>query len=96
MILVAGGTGDLGGRVVRLLRGQGHQVRCLARAETQESALGQLGAAAVRGELTEPRTLPPACQAQTPLLQVSLRWDAGLRALATPPSVRPDALQETQ
>jgi uncharacterized protein YbjT (DUF2867 family) len=32
MILVAGGTGDLGGRVVRLLRGQGHQVRCLARA----------------------------------------------------------------
>jgi uncharacterized protein YbjT (DUF2867 family) len=66
MILVAGGTGDLGGRVVRLLRGQGHQVRCLARDETQESALGQLGAAVVRGDLTEPRTLPPACEAQTP------------------------------
>jgi uncharacterized protein YbjT (DUF2867 family) len=42
MIHVAGGTGDLGGRVVRLLRRQGHQVRCLARAETQESALGSL------------------------------------------------------
>jgi uncharacterized protein YbjT (DUF2867 family) len=96
MILVAGGAGDLGGRVVRLLRGQGHHVRCLARAETQESAFGQLGAAVVRGDLTEPRTLPPTCEAQTPLLQVSLRWHAGLRALATPPSVRPDAFQETQ
>lgn len=95
MILVAGGTGDLGGRVVRLLRGQGHHVRCLARAETQEPALGQLGAAVVRGDLTEPRTLPPACKAQTPLMQVSLRWDASLKALATPPSVRPDAFQET-
>ena len=86
MILLVGGTADLGGRVVHLLRGQGHQVRCLAWAETQESALGQLGAAVVRGELTEPRTLPPACEAQTPLVQVSLQWDGGLRALATPPS----------
>jgi hypothetical protein len=44
--------------------------------------------AVVRGDLTEPRTLPPAYEAQTPLLQVTLRWHAGLRAVATPPSVR--------
>jgi uncharacterized protein YbjT (DUF2867 family) len=31
MILVAAGTGDLGDRVVRLLSGQGHHVRCLYR-----------------------------------------------------------------
>src|SRR5680860_629775 len=31
MILVVGGTGDLGGRVVRILSEQGHRVRCLVR-----------------------------------------------------------------
>jgi uncharacterized protein YbjT (DUF2867 family) len=62
MILVVGGTGELGGRVVRLLDGRGHEVRCLVRPETDNAQLLQLGAAVVRGDLTEPLTLPPACQ----------------------------------
>jgi uncharacterized protein YbjT (DUF2867 family) len=61
MILVAGGTGNLGGRVVRLLLEQGRQLRCLVRPDTDEARLLQLGAAVVPGDLTAPRTLSPAC-----------------------------------
>ena len=62
MILVVGGTGDLGGRVVRLLREGGHEVRCLVRPATDDSGVLALGATVVRGDLTEPDTLGPACQ----------------------------------
>jgi uncharacterized protein YbjT (DUF2867 family) len=62
MILVVGGTGDLGGRVVRLLRAGGHEVRCLVRPGTDDSGVLALAATVVRGDLTEPDTLGPACQ----------------------------------
>lgn len=65
MILVVGGTGDLGGRVVRLLRAQGQEVRCLVRPGTDDSAVLALGATVVRGDLTEPDTLGPACHGVT-------------------------------
>lgn len=61
MILVVGGTGDLGGRVVRLLREQGHAVRCLVRPSTHDAALLAAGAQVVRGDLVRPETLAPAC-----------------------------------
>jgi uncharacterized protein YbjT (DUF2867 family) len=61
MILVVGGTGELGGQVVRLLCERGQEVRCLVRPETDIATLLQLGATVVRGDLTEPHTLPPAC-----------------------------------
>jgi uncharacterized protein YbjT (DUF2867 family) len=62
MILVVGGTGDLGGRVVRLLRERGQAVRCLVRAGSDDAALRSLGVEVVRGDLTEPDTLTAACQ----------------------------------
>ena len=62
MILVVGGTGDLGGRVVRLLRESGREVRCLVRPATDDSGVLALGATVVRGDLTEPNTLGPACE----------------------------------
>ncbi|WP_350281395.1 SDR family oxidoreductase [Kribbella sp. HUAS MG21] len=69
MLLVVGGTGDLGGRVVRLLAGQGHQVRCLVRDEASglavETVRGDgsgLGVETVRGDLTDPASLRAACQ----------------------------------
>lgn len=62
MILVVGGTGDLGGRVVRLLREGGHEVRCLVRPGTDDSGVLALGATVVRGDLTEPDSLVRACQ----------------------------------
>jgi uncharacterized protein YbjT (DUF2867 family) len=65
MILVVGGTGDLGGRVVRRLREQGHDIRCLVRARTDDAALRALGVEVVRGDLTEPDTLKGPCEGVT-------------------------------
>jgi uncharacterized protein YbjT (DUF2867 family) len=61
MILVVGATGDLGGRVVRLLRQQGEQVRCLVRPASEDSELRALGASIAPGDLTEPASLRDGC-----------------------------------
>ncbi|MDX6252732.1 MAG: hypothetical protein QOF10_6092 [Kribbellaceae bacterium] len=61
-MLVVGGTGELGGRVVRLLREQGIGVRCLVRAGSDDAGLRLVGADPVRGDLTEPESLLAACQ----------------------------------
>ncbi|WP_168218406.1 SDR family oxidoreductase [Nocardioides eburneiflavus] len=66
MILVVGGSGDLGSRIVRRLRTDGAQVRCLVRPGTDASVLRELGVEVVPGDLTEPASLAAACQgAQT-------------------------------
>ena len=60
MILVCGATGDLGGRIVRLLLGNGQQVRALVRPATDAVALQDAGVEVVGGDLREPATLGPA------------------------------------
>lgn len=62
MILVVGGTGDLGNRVVRRLRDGEHEVRCLVRPDTDAVALRDLEAEVVRGDLADPTSLPEACE----------------------------------
>ncbi|RAX47132.1 hypothetical protein DQ354_02750 [Arthrobacter sp. AQ5-06] len=62
MILVVGATGDLGGRVARLLRSDGQDVRCLVRRHSDDAGLRGIGADIARGDLTEPATLAAACQ----------------------------------
>ena len=64
-ILVVGGTGQLGGRVVALLQGRGEVVRCLVRAATDDSGLRAAGVEIVRGDLTDPISLPGACAGVT-------------------------------
>jgi uncharacterized protein YbjT (DUF2867 family) len=56
MILVVGGTGELGGQVVRLLTGQ-TEVRCLLRVGKQVADVD-----VVRGDLTDPASLRAACR----------------------------------
>ncbi len=65
MILVVGGTGDLGGRVVRRLADAGQQVRCLVRAGSDTTALRGLGVELVEGDLTDPASLRAACEGVT-------------------------------
>ena len=62
MILVVGGSGDLGSRIVRRLRDADHEVRCLVRPRTDAGPLRDLGAEVVRGDLTDPTSLPTACE----------------------------------
>jgi len=62
MILVVGGTGELGGRVVRLLRERGQGVRCLVRPGSDDAQLRRLDVDVVRGDLTDRESLPAACE----------------------------------
>lgn len=57
MLLVVGGTGDLGGRVVRLLTARQSEVRCLSRTGTQLTDV-----VVVQGDLTDPASLRAACR----------------------------------
>jgi uncharacterized protein YbjT (DUF2867 family) len=62
VFLVVGGTGELGGRIVRLLRTDGHDVRCLVRPGSDDSSLRQVGASVIRGDLTDAPSLRVACE----------------------------------
>jgi uncharacterized protein YbjT (DUF2867 family) len=62
MILVVGGTGQLGARVVKGLVERGESVRCLVRSETTDGDLRKLGAEVARGDLAEHATLQLACE----------------------------------
>jgi uncharacterized protein YbjT (DUF2867 family) len=60
MILVCGATGELGGRIVRLLVASGQRVRALVRPATDAASLLDAGVEVARGDLREPATLIPA------------------------------------
>jgi uncharacterized protein YbjT (DUF2867 family) len=62
MILVVGGTGQLGARVVQLMCDRGAPVRCLVRPGSDDAALRDLDVNVVRGDLTDQETLPDACR----------------------------------
>jgi len=62
VFLVVGATGELGGRIVRRLRADGHDVRGLVRPGTDDSGLREVGATVVRGDLTDPTSLRVGCE----------------------------------
>jgi NADH dehydrogenase len=62
MILVCGGTGELGGRIAHQLLAGGASVRALVRPGSDARALEQVGVQVVRGDLREPGTLPAALE----------------------------------
>jgi len=59
VILVTGATGYVGGHLVARLAGEGNAVRCLVR---DPEARLPAGVEAVRGDVTEPRSLPAAVE----------------------------------
>ncbi|SHG75109.1 Nucleoside-diphosphate-sugar epimerase [Chryseolinea serpens] len=59
-VLVTGATGKVGSRFVSRILAKGHDVRILVRDAVKASALVELGAKVVVGDLNSPDTLPPA------------------------------------
>jgi len=59
-VLVTGGTGYVGSRLVQALRARGVRVRVLARPTADVARVEALGAAVVRGDVTAPATLSSA------------------------------------
>jgi NADH dehydrogenase len=59
MILLCGGTGELGGRIARLLHERGRAFRVLVRPQTDGSGLAALGEV-VQGDLRSSESLLPA------------------------------------
>jgi pimeloyl-ACP methyl ester carboxylesterase/NAD(P)-dependent dehydrogenase (short-subunit alcohol dehydrogenase family) len=63
-VLVAGGTGNLGGRIIRALRQRGASVRAIVRPETDPAKLAELtrqGVDVRRADLTDLAALTQAC-----------------------------------
>jgi NADH dehydrogenase len=61
MILVAGATGSLGGRIVRGLLERGESVRTVVRSTSNHAPLADAGADIVIGDLKDPDSLAQAC-----------------------------------
>jgi len=60
LILLAGGTGYIGGRLLKALEASGRPVRCLARRPHFLEARVGPGTEVVAGDCLDPNTLPPA------------------------------------
>jgi NADH dehydrogenase len=68
MILVAGATGSLGGRITRALVARGAPVRALARPGSDTAALRNAGADIANGDVKDPASLARACDGADALI----------------------------
>ncbi len=73
-VLVIGGTGDLGGRIVRELLGRGKKVRALIRPGSDASVLADLGVEVVRGDMLDPASLGPAMQGTSAVVSSAIGY----------------------
>ena len=74
-VFLTGGTGLVGGAVLRSLLGDGHVVSALARSDDSAVALQQAGAQVVRGDLTDPAALAAAARSADGMIHTAARSD---------------------
>jgi len=72
-VLVTGGTGYFGARLVQALRARGARVRVLARPTADTTRLEALGVQIVRGDVTAPATLGAAFEGQRVVIHAAGR-----------------------
>jgi uncharacterized protein YbjT (DUF2867 family) len=71
MILLVGGTGNLGGHVARQLLAKGHPVRAMTREPMEASTLEAAGAEIVRGDLRDMDSLRAATRGVRAIVSAS-------------------------
>ena len=73
-MLVIGGTGDLGGRIVRELLHRGKKVRALVRPGSDAAPLTGQGVEVVRGDMLDPGSLRPAMEGTSAVVSSAIGY----------------------
>jgi len=79
-VFVTGGTGFIGGTVVRQLRARGDEVVCLARNPAKAAALEELGCELVRGDLDDEAAIRDGMRGCDAVLHAAAIYEIGIPA----------------
>ena len=77
-VFVTGGTGFIGGEVVRQLRARGDEVACLVRTPEKAAKLTELGCELVSGDLGDAEALRNGMQGCDGLVQAAAMYEVGI------------------
>jgi nucleoside-diphosphate-sugar epimerase len=83
-VFVTGGTGFIGGEVVRQLRARGDDVVCLVRSPEKASELKQLGCELVSGDLSDAEALRSGMAGCDGLVHAAAMYEVGIPAKQHP------------
>jgi nucleoside-diphosphate-sugar epimerase len=81
-VFVTGGTGFIGGAVVRQLRGRGDDVVALVRNPAKGAALEELGCALVAGDLNDERAIRSGMEGCDAVIHAAAVYEVGIPASA--------------
>jgi dihydroflavonol-4-reductase len=83
-VFVTGGTGFIGGEVVRQLRARGEEVACLVRTPEKAAKLTELGCELVAGDLSDEATLRQGMEGCDGLVHAAAMYEVGIPAKQHP------------
>ena len=83
-VFVTGGTGFIGGEVVRQLRDRGDEVVCLARSPEKGKAVAALGCELVAGDLSDEAALRAGMEGCDAVIHAAAMYEVGIPAKQRP------------
>ena len=83
-VFVTGGTGFIGGEVVRQLRARGDEVACLVRTPEKGEAVAELGCALVSGDLGDAAALRSGMEGCDAVVHAAAMYEVGIPAKQHP------------
>ena len=83
-VFVTGGTGFIGGEIVRQLRGRGDEVVCLARSPEKGKAVAALGCELVAGDLGDAEAIRKGIDGCDAVIHAAAMYEVGIPAKQRP------------